>query len=98
MIFLILDIFQPLIIAKEIENLRKRENNQKEKEYSKLNRKLQITNEIDSKDNSNKSEHVKKARIRTATGGFVREIMVYLTIIAFLGNGIFMINVFWMSK
>ena len=35
---------------------------------------------------------------RTATGGFVNTIMVALTIFAFLGNGAFMVYVFWLSK
>lgn len=36
--------------------------------------------------------------LRTATGGFVNTIMVALTIFAFLGNGAFMVYVFWLSK
>ena len=35
---------------------------------------------------------------RTATGGFVNTIMVSLTVFAFLGNGAFMVYVFWLSK
>ena len=35
---------------------------------------------------------------RTATGGFVHTIMVFLTVVAFIGNGAFMIYVFWLSK
>lgn len=35
---------------------------------------------------------------RTATGGFVNTIMVALTVFAFLGNGAFMVYVFWLSK
>jgi hypothetical protein len=35
---------------------------------------------------------------RTATGGFVNTILVFLTIFAFLGNGAFMVYVFWLSK
>ena len=36
--------------------------------------------------------------LRTATGGFINTIMVALTIFAFLGNGAFMVYVFWLSK
>ena len=36
--------------------------------------------------------------MRTATGGFVNTIMVYLTVLAFIGNGAFMIDVFWLSR
>jgi hypothetical protein len=35
---------------------------------------------------------------RTATGGFVNTVMVFLTVVAFIGNGAFMIYVFWLSK
>jgi hypothetical protein len=35
---------------------------------------------------------------RTATGGFVNTILVFLTVFAFLGNGAFMVYVFWLSK
>ena len=35
---------------------------------------------------------------RTATGGIVNTIMVALTVFAFLGNGAFMVYVFWLSK
>lgn len=33
---------------------------------------------------------------RTATGGVVRQVLVLLSMIAFLGNGAFMVFVFWM--
>ena len=36
--------------------------------------------------------------IRTATGGFINKILIIFSIIAFLGNSIFMINVFWLSR
>jgi hypothetical protein len=35
---------------------------------------------------------------RTATGGFINTIMVFLSIFAFVGNGAFMVYVFWLSK
>ena len=35
-------------------------------------------------------------RERTATGGFVHTVLVLLSLVAFLGNGAFMIFVFWM--
>jgi hypothetical protein len=37
-------------------------------------------------------------RIRTATGGIIHTIMLFLTIISFIGNGIFMIYVFWLTR
>lgn len=36
--------------------------------------------------------------IRTATGGFINTVMIILTIFAFLGNGAFLVYVFWLSK
>lgn len=36
--------------------------------------------------------------IRTATGGIVYTILMLLTAVAFVGNGAFLIYVFWMSK
>ena len=33
---------------------------------------------------------------RTATGGPVRKVLVFLSMVSFLGNGAFMIFVFWM--
>jgi len=36
--------------------------------------------------------------LRTATGGFVYILLVMLTMIAFVGNGAFLVNVFWQSK
>lgn len=35
---------------------------------------------------------------RTATGGVINTIMVLLTIFAFIGNGAFLIDVFWLSR
>eukprot|EP01040_Poterioochromonas_malhamensis_P004191 gene4191-4486_t len=35
---------------------------------------------------------------RTATGGIVNSIMIVLTVIAFIGNGLFLVYVFWLSK
>lgn len=35
---------------------------------------------------------------RTATGGIIHTIMGILTIVAFIGNAVFMIYVFWLSK
>jgi hypothetical protein len=35
---------------------------------------------------------------RTATGGFINTIMVFLSVVAFVGNGAFMVYVFWLSK
>ena len=36
--------------------------------------------------------------VRTATGGFIHTIMVFLTIVSFIGNGAFMVYVFWLSR
>jgi hypothetical protein len=35
---------------------------------------------------------------RTATSGIVHRLLVFLTMIAFVGNAAFMVFVFWMSK
>lgn len=37
-------------------------------------------------------------KIRTATGGFIQQVMIFFTIVAFVGNAIFMVNVFFMSR
>ena len=39
-----------------------------------------------------------EAPLRTATGGIINSILVFLSIVAFIGNGVFMVNVFWFSK
>jgi hypothetical protein len=36
--------------------------------------------------------------IKTATGGFIRKVLIFFTIVAFVGNAAFMINVFWLTK
>lgn len=36
--------------------------------------------------------------VRTATSGFVHRLLVFLTMIAFIGNAAFMVHVFWISK
>lgn len=36
--------------------------------------------------------------MRTATGGFVYVLLFILTMVAFIGNGAFLVNVFWLSK
>ena len=36
-------------------------------------------------------------RTRTATGGFINSVLNFLTICCFIGNGVFMIYVFWLS-
>ena len=36
--------------------------------------------------------------IRTATGGWINTIMIFLTLVAFCGNGLFLCYVFWLSK
>lgn len=35
---------------------------------------------------------------RTATGGIINTIMVFLTIVSFIGNALFLVYVFWLSK
>jgi hypothetical protein len=35
---------------------------------------------------------------RTATGGFVRKVLVLLSMVAFVGNLFFMVNVFWFRE
>lgn len=35
---------------------------------------------------------------RTATGGIIHTLLVTLTICSFIGNAIFLVNVFWLSK
>lgn len=35
---------------------------------------------------------------RTATGGFISTILILLTAVAFIGNGAFLVYVFWLSK
>lgn len=43
-------------------------------------------------------EDDKPTVIRTATGGLINTVMIVLTIFAFLGNGAFLVYVFWLSK
>jgi len=63
-----------------------------------------VTDIIDTKINTQKHENnIDKGNdptpiLRTATGGFVHTIMVFLTIVSFIGNGAFMVYVFWLSK
>jgi len=38
------------------------------------------------------------SQIRTATGGLINTLMIVLTIFAFIGNGLFLVYVFWLSK
>ena len=35
---------------------------------------------------------------RTATGGIINTLLSFLTVLAFLGNGAFMVYAFWLSK
>eukprot|EP01036_Dinobryon_divergens_P025269 gene25270-33799_t len=37
-------------------------------------------------------------QIRTATGGLINTLMIVLTVFACIGNGLFLIYVFWLSK
>ena len=39
-----------------------------------------------------------KKPFRAATGGIVHTVMIILTIVAFIGNGLFMVYVFWIVK
>lgn len=47
---------------------------------------------------SNAGSQVERLDIRTATGGIIHRFLVFLTFLAFIGNGFFMIYVFWLSK
>jgi hypothetical protein len=38
------------------------------------------------------------SHIRTATGGIIYSLIVLLTVFAFIGNGAFLVYVFWLSK
>ena len=44
------------------------------------------------------NEQKGESSIRTATGGPIKRILIFLTIIAFGGNGAFLCYVFWLSK
>ena len=35
---------------------------------------------------------------RTATGGLINTLLVLLTIVSFIGNALFLVSVFWLSK
>jgi len=48
--------------------------------------------------NIEKQEGEQTPIVRTATGGFIHTIMVFLTIVSFIGNGAFMVYVFWLSR
>ena len=48
--------------------------------------------------NIEKEEGEQTPIVRTATGGFIHTIMVFLTIVSFIGNGAFMVYVFWLSR
>ena len=37
-----------------------------------------------------------RSHTRTATGGFARKVLMWLSFLAFVGNGAFMVFVFWM--
>ena len=43
-------------------------------------------------------ENENEQYVRTATGGFIYTLMVLLTILAYIGNAIFLIYVFWLSR
>ena len=45
-----------------------------------------------------KSKSSQSASVRTATGGLINNILIFFSILAFLGNAVFMVNVFWMSR
>ena len=46
----------------------------------------------------NEQTEVESLTIRTATGGIVHRILLFLTIVTFIGNAIFMVHVFWLLK
>lgn len=39
-----------------------------------------------------------KGEPRTATGGIINTIMISLTVVSFIGNALFLVYVFWLSK
>ena len=47
---------------------------------------------------SNSNSPVHGNQIRTATGGLINTLMIVLTVFACIGNGLFLIYVFWLSK
>ena len=49
-------------------------------------------------DNKNGPNFQVTGQIRTATGGFIQQVMIFFTVVAFVGNAIFMVNVFFMSR
>lgn len=49
-------------------------------------------------DTENLSESSQNGSVRTATGGLINNILILFSILAFLGNALFMVNVFWMSR
>lgn len=48
--------------------------------------------------NKNEPNFQVTGQIRTATGGFIQKVMIFFTIVAFVGNAVFMVNVFFMSR
>lgn len=61
---------------------------------------IQIDQQTNAEENLEITEGADKDNniIRTATGGLINQIMVVLTFVAFIGNGAFVIYVFWLSK
>jgi hypothetical protein len=49
-------------------------------------------------DDPEDTEERNRKHFRTATGGIIHYIMFSLTIVSFIGNGFFMVYVFWLSK
>lgn len=47
---------------------------------------------------SNNNSPMHGNQIRTATGGLINTLMIVLTVFACIGNGLFLIYVFWLSK
>ena len=62
-----------------------------EDSHSKHHRRLREENIYDTKraDNTNSQK-------RTATGGVIRQVLIFMSAIAFIGNGAFLVFVFWM--
>lgn len=65
---------------------------------SHLTRILQVSAESEEKHTASKADDDTPYVIRTATGGFINTVMILLTVFAFIGNGAFLIYVFWLSK
>ncbi len=49
-------------------------------------------------DDQNRAEKVTPPAPRTATGGIINTLMIFLTFMAFIGNAAFLVHVFWLKE